>query len=111
MIDVANALIVSEFYPKVLPPDPDLVQPLTRLTPHFHNITIDNLTAAGSASAGVIVGLPEAPIQRVVLHKIQIRAHKGLTIGDAEVSGDGVVVKTLEGEPITRLARASITIH
>jgi polygalacturonase len=111
MIDVNNALIVSEFYPKVLPPDPDLVQPVTRLTPHFHDITIGNLTAAGSGSAGVIVGLPEAPIQRVVLHNIKISARKGLTIGDAEVSGNGVVVKTQEGEPITRLDRASITIQ
>ncbi len=111
MIDVTNALIVSEFYPKVLPPDPDPLEPVTRLTPHFHDITIKNLTAAGGASAGAIVGLPEAPIRRVRLYNIQIRTRKGLTIGDAKVSGHGVVVETQEGEPITRLARASITIH
>jgi polygalacturonase len=111
MVDVRNALIVSEFYPKVLPPDPNLAQPVTRLTPHFHDITIENLTATGSAVAGVIVGLPEAPVQRVVLHNIQISARKGLTIGDAEVSGNAVAVRTTEGEPITRLAGASVTIH
>jgi polygalacturonase len=111
MIDVKNALIVSEFYPKVLPPDPNLAQPVTRLTPHFHDITIQNLTATGSGSAGVIVGLPEAPIQRVVLRNIRISAGKGLTIGDAEVSGAGVVVEPTQGEPITKLAGASITMH
>lgn len=111
MIDVKNALIVSEFYPKVLPPDLNLVQPVTRLTPHFHDITIENLTANESTSAGVIVGLPEAPIQLVVLRNIQISAHKGLTIGDAEVSGNRVVVKTTEGDPIIRLAGASVAIR
>ena len=111
MIDVKNALIVSEFYPKVLPPDPNLAQPVTRLTPHFHDITIQNLTATGSASAGVIVGLPEAPIQRVVLRNIEISAGRGLTVGDAEVSGYGVVIKTTEGEPVTKLAGASLAIH
>lgn len=111
MIDVKNALIVSEFYPKVLPPDPNLAQPITRLTPHFHDITIENLTATESTSAGVIVGLPEAPIQRVILRNIQINAQKGLTIGDAEVSGDRVVVKTTEGDPVTRLAGARVAIR
>ena len=111
MMDVKNALIISEFYPKVLPPDPDIAQPVTRLTPHFHDITIKNLTATESGSAGVIVGLPEARVLRVALHNVQISARKGLTIGDAEVSGSGVVVKTQEGEPITRLSGASIAIH
>ncbi|MGA8273156.1 MAG: glycoside hydrolase family 28 protein [Candidatus Sulfotelmatobacter sp.] len=111
MINVKNALVLSEYYPKLLPPDHDLAQPLTRLTPHFHDITIDNLTVTESASAGVIIGLPEAPIQRVVLHNIKINATKGLTIGDAEVSESGVIIKTTEGEPLTKLAGSSITVH
>jgi polygalacturonase len=111
MQDVKNALIVSEFYPKVLPPDPNLRQPVTRLTPHFHDITIQDLTASGSGSAGAIVGLPEAPIQRVVLRNIRIRAVKGLTIGDAQVSAHGVSITTTEADPITKLAGANLAIH
>ena len=41
MKDVKNALIISEYYPKVLPPDGEAAQPITRLTPHFHDITLD----------------------------------------------------------------------
>jgi polygalacturonase len=111
MIDVKNALVISEFYPKFMPPDPDLAQPVTRLTPHFHDITIENLTATGSVTAGVIVGLPEAHLLRVVLHNIHIRASRGLTIGNAEVSGDGLVIQTTEGEAITKLAGTSVTIR
>jgi polygalacturonase len=101
MIDVKNALIISEFYPKILPPDPDIAQPVTRLTPHFHDITIANFTATGSISAGAIVGLPEAPIQRVALHNVHISAGKALTIGNAVVSGDRVAIQVAEGEAIT----------
>jgi polygalacturonase len=111
MIDVKHALVLSEYYPKLLPPDPDLAQSVTRLTPHFHDITIADLTATGSALAGVIVGLPEAPIQRVVLRNIEISANKGLTIGNTYVSEEGVIIKTAEGEPLTKLAGSNVTIH
>ena len=60
MKDVKNALLISEYYPRILPPDSELPQPVTRLTPHFHDITIENVTATGSSSAGTIAGLPEA---------------------------------------------------
>lgn len=111
MVDVKNALIVSEFYPKVLPPDPNLSQPVSRLTPHFHDITIENLKATGIRLAGVIVGLPEAPIKGVVLRNIQIAAGKGLTIGDADVSTDRVRIEPTAGEAITRLDRAVVTLR
>ena len=77
MKDVKNPLIISEYYPKVLPPDAESPQPVTRLTPHFHDITIESLTATGSVSAGAIVGLPEAPIQGVVLRHLKIGAQHG----------------------------------
>jgi polygalacturonase len=111
MVDVKYALIVSEFYPKMLPPDPDLPQPITRLTPHFHDITIENVTVTGAQLAGVIVGLPEAPIKRFVLRNIRINATKGLTIGDAEVTTVRLDIKTTEGGPVTRLARSSVALR
>ena len=111
MKNVKNALIISEYYPKVLPPDAESPQPVTRLTPHFHDITIESLTATGSVSAGAIVGLPEAPIQGVVLRHLKIGAQHGLTIGYAEVSGEGVTIKAGEGQSITRLAGAKVSLR
>jgi polygalacturonase len=111
MKDVKNALIISEYYPQVLPPDQDSPQPVTRLTPHFHDIELDNVTATGSTSAGAIVGLPEAPVLGVVLHNVKIGTQHGLTIGYAEVSGEGVAVVAGEGQPITKMAGAKVTLR
>jgi len=111
MKDVKNALIISEYYPKVLPPEGEAAQPITRLTPHFHNITLEDVTASGGESAGVIIGLPEAPIASVTMHNVKISARKGLTIGYADVSGDGLVVHAPEGEEITKLAGAKVSLR
>ena len=111
MKDVKNTFIISEYYPKILPPDGEAAQPITRLTPHFHDILIENATSTGSESAGVIAGLPEAPISGVVLHNVKIGAHKGMTIGYAEVSGGGVVIQADDGPPITKLAGAKILLR
>ena len=70
MIDVKNPIVISEYYPRILPPAGDVApQPVTRLTPHFHNIVLENVTATGGEMAGAIVGLPEAPVDDVVLQK------------------------------------------
>ena len=111
MKDVKNALIVSEYYPKILPPVEEPAQPVTRLTPHFHDITLENVTAIGSESGGAFMGLKEAPIRGVVLRHVKIDAKKGLTIGYAEISGQDVKVKVQEGEPVTKQAGAQITLR
>jgi len=111
MKDVRNALIISEYYPRVMPPADEAAQPVTRLTPHFHDITLENVTATGSATAGAIMGLPEAPIAGVVLRNVKIAAQTGLSIGYAEVSGEGVVVTAGQGEPITKLTGAKVSLH
>jgi polygalacturonase len=100
MKNVKNALIVSEYYPKVLPPEGETAQPLTRLTPHFHDIVIENLTATGSEVAGAIVGLPESPVKNIVLKNVRIAAQKGLTIGFADVTANGLSVEAADGKGI-----------
>jgi polygalacturonase len=110
MKNVKNTLIISEYYPKVLPPADEAVQPVGRLTPHFHDIVIENVTSTGSDSAGVIAGLPESPVKNVVLKNVKIEAKTGLTIGYAEVTGSGVVVKAEQGEAITKLAGAKVSL-
>lgn len=111
MKDVKNALVISEYYPKIMPPDSDSLQPVTRLTPHFHDITIENVTATGSTSAGAIAGLPEAPVARVVLRNVKIQAETGLVVSFAEVSGKSVEVKADKGQPITNLVGAKVSLQ
>ena len=111
MKGVKSAIIISEYYPKIPSPADVTSAPITRLTPHFHDITIDNMTAVGSASAGVIVGLPEAPVAGLVLHNVHISANHGLTISYADVSGSDVKVEATEGEPITKLAGAKVNLQ
>jgi hypothetical protein len=57
------------------------------------------------------MGLPEAPIAGVVLRNVKIAAQTGLSIGYAEVSGEGVVVTAGQGEPITKLTGAKVSLH
>jgi polygalacturonase len=111
MKNVKNALIISEYYPAILPHDQTEAKPMTRLTPHFHDITLENVTATGVENAAAIVGLPEAPIAGVILKKVKIDAQKGATIGYAEVSGEGFVVRAAEGQSITQLAGAKVSLR
>jgi polygalacturonase len=111
MKDVKNALVISEYYPKILPPGTETAQPVTRLTPHFHDIVLENVTATGSTAAGAIVGLPEAPISGVVLRKVSISAKTGLVIAYAEVTGKHVTVHPETGEPIMSQAGAKVQLR
>jgi polygalacturonase len=106
MKNVKNPIIISEYYPKVMPPDDEAPQAVGRLTPHFHDIVIENMTATGGEVAAVIAGLPESPVQDVVLKNVKISAETGMRIGYAEVTGEGVVVTAAKGEGIIRLKGA-----
>lgn len=110
MKNVKNAIIISEYYPKVLPPANEAAQPVGRLTPHFHDITIENVTATGSEMAGAIVGLPEAPVENVVLNHVKISAVKGLTVGYAHVMGTDVTVQAAQGEAIVKGPGAQVEL-
>ena len=111
MKNVKNAIIISEYYPKILPPEDNSAQPITRLTPRFHDITLENVTASGGSVAGAIVGLPEYPVEGVVLRNVKISARKGMTIGYAEVSGTGVAVHSEESPPISEMTGANVSLH
>jgi polygalacturonase len=112
MKDVANPLVISEYYPHILPANGAMTpEPVTRLTPHFHDITIDNLTATGGTMAGAIVGLPEAPVENVVLTNVNLGGHTGLSIGYANVTGTKVSVHAEEGDAIIKMAGANVTFN
>jgi polygalacturonase len=111
MKNVKNALVISEYYPKILPPDPDPAQPVTRLTPHFHDITLENVTATDIVSAGAIAGLPEARIRNVVLRNVHIEAQHGLSISNADVTGEKLSVEASDGSGIIKAEGGVLTVH
>jgi polygalacturonase len=106
MENVGTPILVTEYYPKI--PQHDSAQPVTRLTPHFHDIRITNLTATGAKEAGVIVGLPESPITTITLTNVHVSAQKGMTISDATVTAHDFTVTAGEGNPFTMLENAKI---
>lgn len=110
MHNVKHPLILSEYYPKMLPEGAVATAPVTRLTPHFRDITIEGLTATGAENAGVIVGLPEAPIRKLTLRDIRIEAQTGLTVGYAAVRLEHVRLNVKEGPPIRKMAGAEISM-
>ena len=99
MEDVQTPILISEFYPKI--PTSIEAAPVTRLTPHFHDITIENLEATGARDAAVIVGLPESPVRNLKLTNVHIRAKKGATIQYADVASKDFTVHAEQGPPIT----------
>jgi hypothetical protein len=104
--------VVSEYYPRILPPPGDVAPaPVTRLTPHFHNIVFQNVTATGAAMAGAIVGLPEAPVTDIVLKNVNLSGDKGLSIGYATVTGQNVKVTAAQGDAIIKMPGANVTLQ
>ena len=61
-------------------------RPLGERTPHYHDITFDHITATASPGrrAGLIWGLPEAPVERVLLKDVTITADKPFGIFNAK---------------------------
>jgi len=106
MEDVGTPILITEYYPRI--PPHDTAQPVTRLTPHFHDIHIRNLKATGAKEAGIIVGLPESPITTVTLDHVEIAAQKGITVSDATVTAHDFSVTAAAGDPYTMLENAKI---
>jgi polygalacturonase len=106
MEDVGTPVLITEYYPRI--PDQDSAQPMARLTPRFHDISITNLSATGAKTAGFIVGLPESPITSITLTNVHISAEKGMTISDATVTAHDFAVKVPSGVPLIMLEHAKV---
>ena len=103
MEDVGIAIQITEYYgsPKGLNGGNAVSEPVTRLTPHFHDITIENVKVTSAKVAMQVDGLPEAPINSVTLKNVSIDADKGATIQQATVNSMGLVIQATTGLPIT----------
>lgn len=100
MTNVAGAITITSYYPKI--PATDEPQPVTKTTPRYRNIVIRNLQATSTKDAGFIVGLPESPIENVVLENVAITAARaGLEL--RHVRGavlKNVTIRPAKGEPL-----------
>jgi len=109
MEDVRTSILISEYYPKVMPEGPVAAEPVQRLTPHFHNIRIENVKSTHSDWAGVIVGLPESPVVDIVLKNVDIEAKKGFQVGYATVDMHHVSITSQDGKPLTTGPEGKVT--
>jgi hypothetical protein len=116
MKDVGEALILTCYYPNgALAERPfsgkfisdlanlghDKAQPVTATTPHWLNITIRNVTATCIWEAGLILGLPEMPAERIVLDHVDIRAPLGIHINYAkDISLHDVHITAKHGQAV-----------
>jgi polygalacturonase len=81
MTNVDFPINLTGYYPKV--PSADLPQPLATNTPVYRNITVRNLVARSSRTAGYVVGLPEAPIEHLMFENVRVIAPTGLVVRNA----------------------------
>ena len=109
MEDVKTAILVTEYYPSPAPAGEVPSVPVGRLTPKFHNITIENVTATNSGSAGYIVGLPESPVLKMTMKNVHLAGKTGLSVAYAKVVMHDVTVKPDTGEGIKVAPTATVT--
>ena len=70
-------------------------------TPLYRNIIIRDLQASCPDEAGLILGLPESPVQNVLLENVRITSVKGLTVRDAKgIRLNGSTITTRKGPPV-----------
>jgi polygalacturonase len=109
MDGVKIEISVSEYYAHPTPKGEVPAEPVTRLTPKFHDITIENVTATGGSSAGTIVGLPESPVLGLTMKNVHLAAKTGLEVAYAIVKMDDVTVNPETGVAIQIAPTATVT--
>lgn len=93
---------------QIWPGPTDPAQPvIADKTPDMAGIVVDGLTATGSEWAGIVVGLPERPIQ-LTLRNIQIKARRGLLVRNATVSTSKAAITAADGTPFKLEAGGSV---
>ena len=108
MNDVDYPICLTSYYPEV--PTDDVAQPVAVSFPVYHNIVIRNVTSHGANAAGMIVGLPEAPVKNVELDNVHITAIKGMNLRNArgiEFRNSTIIAQT--GAPLIVETNASAT--
>lgn len=77
MKNVGNAILITNYYPDI--PQTDTAKPVTALTPRISGVRIENVKIDGAKTAGGFYGLPESPLENIVLDGVTASAHAGMT--------------------------------
>lgn len=92
MRNVGTAISISAYYPR-LPPDDDPAQPVGDSTPFISDVVISDLTATGGDNAGLLAGLPEAPLRDIELADVAITAARPLVVRNADLTLRNVTIR------------------
>jgi polygalacturonase len=99
-----SPISILDYYPeRNAPKDPatEAAAPVTDRTPQNQNILIQNVTATRCPNAGIIRGLPEAPIDGLTFSNVNLSAHSGMTIYHArKVSFCNSTITRVRGEAL-----------
>jgi polygalacturonase len=102
---VTNPIYIIDWYPeRDAPKDPstEKAQPITDHTPINRNIIIRNVTATACITAGIIRGLPEAPITHITLSNVTISAKAPMKIYYAQgIKFIDSKIVAEDGKPLT----------
>jgi len=102
---VKRPIYIIDWYPeRNAPQDPATERPeaVTPATPLIRHIVIRNMSATNCPTAGVIRGLPEAPIRDVLLTNVHISAQTGLLLYYAtDVKSADSSIHAEEGRDVT----------
>lgn len=78
-----SPISIMDYYPERNAPKHPATEkalPVTDRTPQYNDIIIRNVTATDCPNAGIIRGLPEAPIDGLTFSNVDISAKTGMTI-------------------------------
>ena len=99
-----SPISIVDYYPeRNAPKDPatETAEPVNDRTPLNQNIVIRNLTAADCPNAGIICGLPEAPITGLTFSNVTISAKTGMKIYHAKgVRFEASKISAEKGKPL-----------
>jgi len=105
---VKYAIYFSAYYPTI-PDQSDPAVAFGSVTPYYHDILIENLTAVNSHYAGIMIGVPEKPLYAIRMRNVSISASSGLTIRNATVDTSATSVKVTSGQPFIYQANGVLT--
>ena len=85
--------------------------PVTPLTPHIHDVTIQHLFASGARRAGLLAGLPEAPLRDIRLQHVSIASRgEGMVLRHVEGSFSGVKITAARGKPVEEGPKTQVAV-
>jgi len=101
MTNVANPINLCEYYPDNTIPSTasgDTAQPITATTPVWKHIILQNITATGATTAGLLWAVPEKAMTDLTFDNVKITATKGMTAnfinGASFINGSKITVSS-----------------